>query len=132
MQKFDVIIIGSGPGGYVAAIRCAQLGMSTAIVEKEPTLGGTCLNVGCIPSKALLDSSHHYETILHESENHGIHIKGGVTLDFKAMIDRKQSVVDQTVKGIDYLMDKNKVTVLRGMGTFKDAKTLMVKGNQQE
>ncbi len=132
MQKFDVIIIGSGPGGYVAAIRCAQLGMSTAIVEKEPTLGGTCLNVGCIPSKALLDSSHHYETILHESENHGIHIKGGVTLDFKAMIDRKQSVVDQTVKGIDYLMDKNKVTVLRGMGTFKDAKTLLVKGHQQE
>ena len=132
MQKFDVIIIGSGPGGYVAAIRCAQLGMNTAIVEKESTLGGTCLNVGCIPSKALLDSSHHYETIMHDSQEHGIHIQGGVSLDFKAMIDRKQSVVDQTVKGIDFLMDKNKITVLRGVGSFKDAKTLTVKDDQKE
>ena len=132
MQKFDVIIIGSGPGGYVAAIRCAQLGMNTAIVEKESTLGGTCLNVGCITSKALLDSSHHYETIMHDSQEHGIHIQGGVSLDFKAMIDRKQSVVDQTVKGIDFLMDKNKITVLRGVGSFKDAKTLTVKDDQKE
>jgi len=132
MQKFDLIIIGSGPGGYVAAIRCAQLGMNTAIVEKESTLGGTCLNVGCIPSKALLDSSHHYETIMHDSQEHGIHIQGGVSLDFKAMIDRKQSVVDQTVKGIDFLMDKNKITVLRGVGSFKDAKTLTVKDDQKE
>lgn len=130
MQKFDVIVIGAGPGGYVAAIRCAQLGMNTAIVEKENTLGGTCLNVGCIPSKALLDSSHHYETILHDSKAHGIDIEGKISLDFEAMIARKQSVVDQTVKGIDFLMDKNKITVLRGLGSFKDSNTLTVSGSE--
>lgn len=132
MQNFDVIVIGSGPGGYVAAIRCAQLGLNTAIVEKEATLGGTCLNVGCIPSKALLDSSHHYETILHESSAHGIQIEGAIAVDFKAMIARKQSVVDQTVKGIDYLMDKNKITVIRGMGSFKNSTTLSVKHENTE
>jgi len=121
MSTYDVAIIGSGPGGYVAAIRSAQLGMKTAIIEKYNTLGGTCLNVGCIPSKALLDSSHHYEDAVKHFEDHGIEIPGEIKLNFKRMIERKQGVVDMTTKGIDFLMDKNKVDVFHGMGTFKDA-----------
>jgi dihydrolipoamide dehydrogenase len=93
-------------------------------------LGGTCLNVGCIPSKALLDSSHRYEEAVHEFENHGIQISGGVSFDFRKMIERKQSVVDQTVKGIEYLMDKNQIEVIRGLGSFKDSKTLQVSGDE--
>ena len=92
MTKYDVIVIGSGPGGYVAAIRCAQLGMKTAIVEKNPTLGGTCLNVGCIPSKALLDSSEHVSKANKEFAEHGIEV-GKVTVDFGQMIKRKNDVV---------------------------------------
>jgi len=126
MKKFDVAVIGSGPGGYVAAIRCAQLGMRTALIEKESTLGGTCLNVGCIPSKSLLDSSHHYEDALKHFETHGIKIKGEVELDFPQMINRKQQVVDQTTKGIEFLMDKNKIEVIRGLGRFKTASTLEI------
>ena len=104
-MQYEVIVIGSGPGGYIAAIRCAQLGMSTAIVEKYSTLGGTCLNVGCIPSKALLDSSEHFHKATHEFEEHGI--KGGAfQLDLEQMVKRKQSVVDQTTGGITYLMKK--------------------------
>lgn len=121
MSKYDVVVIGSGPGGYVAAIRCAQLGMKTAIIEKYDVLGGTCLNVGCIPSKALLDSSHHYEDAMKHFEDHGIEIPGDIKLNFKKMIERKASVVDQTTKGIVYLMDKNKIDVYTGMGSFKDA-----------
>lgn len=121
MSKYDVAVIGSGPGGYVAAIRCAQLGMKTAIIEKYDVLGGTCLNVGCIPSKALLDSSHHYEDAMKHFEDHGIEIPGDIKLNFKKMIERKASVVDQTTKGIVYLMDKNKIDVYTGMGSFKDA-----------
>src|SRR5690554_2810871 len=121
MSKYDVAVIGSGPGGYVAAIRCAQLGMKTAIIEKYSVLGGTCLNVGCIPSKALLDSSHHYEDAIKHFEEHGIEIPGDIKLNFKKMIERKASVVDQTTKGIVYLMDKNKIDVYTGMGSFKDA-----------
>ncbi len=121
MSTYDVAVIGSGPGGYVAAIRCAQLGMKTAIIEKYNTLGGTCLNVGCIPSKALLDSSHHYEDALKHFEEHGIDIPGDVKLNFKKMIERKASVVDQNVKGISFLMDKNKIDVYEGLGSFKDA-----------
>lgn len=120
MSKYDVAVIGSGPGGYVAAIRCAQLGMKTAIIEKYDVLGGTCLNVGCIPSKALLDSSHHYEGAMKHFEDHGIEIPGDIKLNFKKMIERKTSVVDQTTKGIVYLMDKNKIDVYTGMGSFKD------------
>ena len=120
MSSFDVVIIGSGPGGYVAAIRCAQLGMKTAIIEKYPTLGGTCLNVGCIPSKALLDSSHHYEDATKHLAAHGIST-GEVTFDFSKMVDRKKSVVDQNVSGIKYLMDKNKIAVFEGVGSFEDA-----------
>lgn len=121
MNQYDVAVIGSGPGGYVAAIRCAQLGMKTAIIEKYSTLGGTCLNVGCIPSKALLDSSHHYEDAIKHFEEHGIDIPGEVKVNLKQMIARKQGVVDQTTKGIQFLMDKNKIDVYEGVGSFKDA-----------
>ncbi len=129
MNSYDVAIIGSGPGGYVAAIRCAQLGLKTAIIEKYPTLGGTCLNVGCIPSKALLDSSHHYEDALKHFKDHGIDIPGDIKLNFKRMIERKQDVVDQNTKGIVYLMDKNKVDVYEGLGSFKDATHVNIKKN---
>lgn len=121
MNQYDVAVIGSGPGGYVAAIRCAQLGMKTAIIEKYSTLGGTCLNVGCIPSKALLDSSHHYEDAIKHFEEHGIDIPGEIKVNLKQMITRKQGVVDQTTKGIQFLMDKNKIDVYEGVGSFKDA-----------
>ena len=127
MTSYDVAIIGSGPGGYVAAIRCAQLGMKTAIIEKYSTLGGTCLNVGCIPSKALLDSSHHYEEAVSHFETHGIEIPGEVKVNLKKMIDRKQAVVDQTTKGIQFLMDKNKITVYEGLGSFVNANQIEIK-----
>ncbi len=126
MNKYDVAIIGSGPGGYVAAIRCAQLGMKTAIVEKYSTLGGTCLNVGCIPSKALLDSSHHYEDAVKHFEEHGIDIPGEIKVNLEQMIARKQAVVDQTTKGVQFLMDKNDITVYEGLGSFKDANTVLI------
>ncbi|MEC3964496.1 dihydrolipoyl dehydrogenase [Flagellimonas halotolerans] len=121
MNQYDVAIIGSGPGGYVAAIRCAQLGMKTALIEKYAVLGGTCLNVGCIPSKALLDSSHHYEDAVKHFEEHGIDIPGEVKVNLKQMIARKQAVVDQTTKGVEFLMSKNKIDVYHGVGSFKDA-----------
>ena len=127
MTQFDVAVIGSGPGGYVAAIRCAQLGMKTAIIEKYATLGGTCLNVGCIPSKALLDSSHHYEDAVKHFEEHGIEIPGDIKINLEKMIGRKQSVVDQTTKGIQFLMDKNKIEVFEGLGSFKDAEHITIK-----
>jgi dihydrolipoamide dehydrogenase len=125
MSSFDVVIIGSGPGGYVSAIRCAQLGFKTAIVEKYNSLGGTCLNVGCIPSKALLSSSHHYAEIAHFAD-HGIEVSGDVKINLEKMIARKQAVVDQTVGGINYLMDKNKITVFNGLGSFVDATHIAV------
>ncbi len=128
MSSYDVAVIGSGPGGYVAAIRCAQLGMKTAIIEKYPSLGGTCLNVGCIPSKALLDSSHHYEEAVTHFEEHGIEIPGEVKVNIKKMIDRKQRVVDQTTKGIQFLMDKNKIDVYEGVGSFRDATHIEIEG----
>ena len=124
MSEFDVTVIGSGPGGYVAAIRSAQLGMKTAIIEKYPTMGGTCLNVGCIPSKSLLDSSHHYEEAIKKFPEHGIDIEGKINIDLSKMIDRKQAVVDQTTKGIDFLMKKNNITVYNGLGSFKDKNNL--------
>lgn len=132
MSKYDVAVIGSGPGGYVAAIRCAQLGMKTAIIEKYNTLGGTCLNVGCIPSKALLDSTHHYEDAIKHFEEHGIEIPGDVKINFKKMIERKAAVVEQTTKGINFLMDKNKIDVYTGMGSFKDATHIEIKGDKTE
>lgn len=127
MSQYDVAVIGSGPGGYVAAIRCAQLGMKTAIVEKYSTLGGTCLNVGCIPSKALLDSSHHYEDAVKHFGAHGIEIPGEVKVNLKQMISRKDAVVDQTTKGVQFLMDKNKIDVFEGWGSFKDATHINIK-----
>ncbi len=126
MSQFDVAVIGSGPGGYVAAIRCAQLGMKTAIIEKYNTLGGTCLNVGCIPSKAMLDSSHHYEDAVKHFEEHGIEIPGEVKVNLEKMIARKQAVVDQTTKGVQFLMDKNKITVFHGLGSFTNANTISI------
>ncbi len=125
MSSFDVVIIGSGPGGYVAAIRCAQLGFKTAIIEKYATLGGTCLNVGCIPSKALLSSSHHYEELQHFAD-HGIEVSGEVKVNLEKMIARKQAVVDQTSGGVKFLMDKNKITVYEGLGSFEDATHIKV------
>ncbi len=131
MNNYDVAIIGSGPGGYVCAIRCAQLGMKTAIIEKYSTLGGTCLNVGCIPSKALLDSSHQYHDAIHKFEAHGIKI-GTPKIDFGQMVTRKQGVVDQMTKGIDFLMKKNKIDVYTGMGSFVDATTIEIAGEKKE
>lgn len=127
MNAYDVTIIGSGPGGYVAAIRCAQLGLKTALIEKYSTLGGTCLNVGCIPSKALLDSSEHYHNAVHNFEEHGIEVKS-VKPNLTQMIQRKNQVVEQTCSGIQYLMDKNKVDVYNGIGSFVNATTIEVKG----
>ncbi len=133
MSTYDVIVIGSGPGGYVSAIRAAQLGMKTALIEKYSTMGGTCLNVGCIPSKSLLDSSHHYENALHNFEDHGISVEGKIKLDLDKMMSRKSSVVEQTTKGLEYLMNKNDVTVFHGFGSFKDETTIEINtdGNTQ-
>ncbi len=124
-MKYDVTVIGSGPGGYVAAIRCAQLGMKTALVEKYDTLGGTCLNVGCIPSKALLDSSEHFYNAKTHFKEHGIDIPEP-KVNFKQMIERKGKVVKQTTDGIDFLMKKNKIDVFHGLGRFKDEHTILV------
>ena len=133
MSKYDFIVIGSGPGGYVSAIRAAQLGMKTALIEKYSTMGGTCLNVGCIPSKSLLDSSHHYENALHNFEDHGISVEGKIKLDLGKMMSRKSSVVEQTTKGLEYLMNKNDVTVFHGLGSFKEKSTIEINsdGNTQ-
>ncbi|MEN9334327.1 MAG: hypothetical protein RLY35_1507 [Bacteroidota bacterium] len=131
MSQFDVIVIGSGPGGYVSAIRCAQLGMSVALVEKYNSLGGTCLNVGCIPSKAMLDSSEHYHQAVHQFNEHGIELSAAPKINLKQMIARKAGVVSDTVKGIQFLMKKNKITVFHGMGSFVDAHTVAVAGEKE-
>lgn len=130
-MKYDVTIIGSGPGGYVAAIRCAQLGLKTAIVEKYPTLGGTCLNVGCIPSKALLDSSEHYHNATHTFATHGIDVKD-VKVNLKQMIARKSDVVKQNTDGINFLMKKNKIDVYTGVGSFINKNTIKVSGEKEQ
>src|SRR5690554_5347538 len=124
-MNYDLIIIGSGPGGYVAAIRAGQLGMKTALIEKYSTLGGTCLNVGCIPSKALLDSSEHYHNAGHIFSDHGISLQD-LKADLPKMISRKEQVVKQNVDGIQYLMKKNKVDVYHGFGSFVDKNTVKV------
>lgn len=131
MNSYDVVVIGSGPGGYVAAIRCSQLGMKTAIIEKYSTLGGTCLNVGCIPSKALLSSSHHYEEATKHFADHGIEIPGDIKVNLEKMIGRKQAVVDQTTGGIDFLMKKNNIEVYEGLGSFKDATHVNITKNDE-
>jgi dihydrolipoamide dehydrogenase len=132
MSTYDVAVIGSGPGGYVAAIRCAQLGMKTALIEKYNTLGGTCLNVGCIPSKALLDSSHHYDDAMKHFEEHGIEIPGEIKINFEQMIARKKKVVDQTCDGVAFLMKKNNIDVFTGMGSFKDATHIVIEGDNPQ
>lgn len=126
-MRYDVTVIGSGPGGYVAAIRCAQLGMKVALIERYPTLGGTCLNVGCIPSKALLDSSEHYHNASHTFAEHGIRITD-VRPDIRQMTARKAEVVKQNNDGIAFLMKKNKVDVHHGHGSFVDRNTVEVTG----
>lgn len=131
MSKYDVTVIGSGPGGYVAAIRCAQLGFKTALIEKYNTLGGTCLNVGCIPSKALLDSSEHYHNATHTFITHGIDIAGEIKVNLAQMIARKDGVIKQTCDGIDFLMKKNKIDVLKGVGSFIDKNTIKISGEQE-
>ena len=124
-QSYDLVVIGSGPGGYVCALRAAQLGMKTALVEKSATLGGTCLNVGCIPSKSLLDSSEHFYQAKKTFKEHGIDISEPV-VNMEQMITRKASVVQQTCDGVQYLMDKNKIDVHQGWGRFEDAQTVVV------
>ncbi len=131
-MKYDITVIGSGPGGYVAAIRCAQLGFKTALIEKYNTLGGTCLNVGCIPSKALLDSSEHFHNAVHNFKTHGIDIKGGVEVNLKQMIDRKNGVVKMTCDGIDFLMKKNKIDVYKGLGSFVNKNKIKISGEKIE
>ncbi|MEN9610856.1 MAG: hypothetical protein RLZZ628_1670, partial [Bacteroidota bacterium] len=125
-MQYDVTVIGSGPGGYVAAIRAAQLGLKTAIVERYATLGGTCLNVGCIPSKALLDSSEHYHNAVHKFKLHGLNISGDLTVDMAQMIQRKNQVVSQTCDGVAFLMKKNKIDVFYGHGSFENAHQIKV------
>ena len=130
-MTYDITIIGSGPGGYVAAIRCAQLGFKTAIIEKHSVLGGTCLNVGCIPSKALLDSTEHYHNAQTTFAEHGIKLTG-LKADLAQMIKRKGEVVSQTTQGIDFLMKKNKIDVLQGVGSFIDKNTIKVAGEKEQ
>jgi len=124
-MQYDVIVIGSGPGGYVGAIRCAQLGMKTAIIEKYATFGGTCLNVGCIPSKSLLDSSEHYHNAVNSFESHGIKV-GSVKVDMAQMIARKNDVVSQNTAGIQFLFKKNKIDNYQGVGSFVDKNTIKI------
>lgn len=133
MEQFDLVVIGSGPGGYIAAIRAAQLKMKVAIIERYNTLGGTCLNVGCIPSKAWLDSSERYHETVHSHSLHGIEV-GEVKLDVKKMSARVAKVVEGITGGVSFLMKKNKITVFHGHGSFKDKNTVVItgeKGNQE-
>ena len=131
MADFDLIIIGAGPGGYVAAIRAAQLGMKVACVEKEKTLGGTCLNIGCIPSKALLNSSEKFTEISKHAEEHGIST-GKVDLDLSKLMQRKNKIVKQLTSGIGFLFKKNKITHLQGSASFVDKKTIKVASSDGE
>lgn len=124
-MQYNVTVIGSGPGGYVAAIRCAQLGLKTAIIEKYPTLGGTCLNVGCIPSKALLDSTEHFHNAKENFKEHGIEIPEP-RVNFAQMIKRKRDVVKANVDGVAFLMKKNKIDVYHGVGSFVNKNTIRI------
>ena len=128
-EKYDLVVIGGGPGGYVAAIRASQLGLRTACVEKRNTLGGTCLNVGCVPSKALLQSSEKYAETCNELASHGIDIKGA-SLNLKQMMARKDRIVSDLTKGIEYLFKKNKVDYFNGHGSFISRNSIEVKFNK--
>jgi len=126
--RYDLVVIGAGPGGYQAAIRATQLGMKVACVEKDPTLGGTCLNIGCIPSKALLESSHRYEMVRHGLGDHGIHV-GETSFDLGAMMKRKTAIVGGLTKGIEGLFKKHKIDWLRGTATIVKAGEVRVTGD---
>ncbi|MBN9488336.1 MAG: dihydrolipoyl dehydrogenase [Alphaproteobacteria bacterium] len=126
-EPFDLVVIGAGPAGYVAAIRAAQLGMKVAVIEKRATFGGTCLNVGCIPSKALLQSSHLFEQAGHDLAVHGIQL-GAPTLDFAQLMKRKNEVVEATTKGVAFLFKKNKITSFQGTGRIEQAGSVAVLG----
>ncbi|MBD0321039.1 MAG: FAD-dependent oxidoreductase, partial [Gemmatimonadetes bacterium] len=125
--EFDLVVLGGGPGGYVAAIRAAQLGFKTACIEKEPALGGTCLRVGCIPSKALLDSSELFEQIRHKAELHGIRVEGA-SVDVPTMLARKDAVVKSLTQGVAGLFKKNKIEWIRGFGRMTSPDTIEVAG----
>src|SRR3954447_8593367 len=130
-DSFDVIVIGGGPGGYVCAIRAAQLGLKTACVERRATLGGTCLNIGCIPSKALLQSTENYEEAAHHFAEHGIIVES-VKLDLARMQARKADVVTANVRGVEFLFKKNKVTWLKGSGRITAPGRVEVDGTEYE
>jgi len=130
-MQYDVTVIGSGPGGYVAAIRCAQLGLKTAIIERYPVLGGTCLNVGCIPSKALLDSSEHYHNAAHKFSTHGIDLSN-LKVNLPQMVRRKNDVVLENNKGVEFLMKKNKIDVHYGHGSFLSKNRIKITGKSGE
>lgn len=131
MDTYDLVVIGAGPGGYVCAIRAAQLGMSVAVIEKRPTLGGTCLNVGCIPSKALLESSEVFEATMNHAAEHGV-VVGDVGLDLTGMMARKHGIVTELTDGIAMLMKKNKITVLTGTGRLTAADRVVVADDESE
>jgi dihydrolipoamide dehydrogenase len=128
MESFDLIIIGAGPGGYVCAFRAAQLGLKVALIEKRATLGGTCLNVGCIPSKALLHSSEHVTWAKHHAAAHGIKL-GAVEVDLAAFMKRKDDVVNKLVGGVGQLAKARKITVVTGSASFVSANTIQVSGD---
>lgn len=128
MQNFDVVVIGSGPGGYVAAIRSAQLGFKTAVIERE-ALGGVCLNVGCIPSKAMITATHLLHKAQHDFKTMGLNIKGGIDVDMKTLVKWKQSVCDKMSGGVSQLLKGNSVTVIKGQAEFKNSKELSVKNS---
>lgn len=130
-MQYDVIVIGSGPGGYVAAIRCAQLGLKTAVIEKYNTFGGTCLNVGCIPSKALLDSSEHYHNAANHFNTHGIDLSN-LQVNMPQMIARKDDVIAQNTAGITFLFKKNKIDTFTGVGSFIDKNTVKITGENSK
>lgn len=132
MKEFDIVVIGSGPGGYTGAIRAAQLGYKVAIVEKYSVLGGTCTNVGCIPAKALLDSTEHFHNAKENFQAHGIELNNGLSLNFDQLIKRKAEVVKSNTSGLAYLMKKNKIEVFTGTGTFIDKSSLKVSGAGEE
>jgi dihydrolipoamide dehydrogenase len=127
-MEFDVVVIGGGPGGYICAIRAAQLGFKVAVIEKDKTLGGTCLNVGCIPSKALLDSSEHFADATHSLKDHGVKI-AGVELDLKTMMGRKEKIVKDLTGGVAYLFKKNKIEWIQGKGKITGANSIEVTGS---